>query len=98
TDEPDDFAAFWRDTFEEAMAHPLDWTMEAAPARSTGAVDIFDVEFAGMLGNRVGGWLVKPSGIAVARGAIGSHGYGGRAEPDLNAPFPPDTAIFCPVC
>ncbi|MBC8040942.1 MAG: acetylxylan esterase [Opitutaceae bacterium] len=96
-EEPADFAAFWRATFAEALAAPLDWSIK--PSAHPGNADhvVFDIEFAGLLGNRIGGWLTQPRNVPVTRGLLIGHGYGGRDAPDL-APPVADAATIQPVC
>jgi cephalosporin-C deacetylase len=96
-EEPSDFAAFWRATFDEAMRTPLDWSLKPSAHPGTKFHEVFDVEFAGMLGNRIGGWVTKPRNHPVHRGFLIGHGYGGREAPDL-APPADDAATIQPVC
>ncbi|RRJ95999.1 deacetylase [Opitutaceae bacterium TAV4] len=102
-DEPVDFAAFWRETFDWAASMPLDWSIRPSTTHPGNEhTEVFDMEFASLhgQGNRIGGWLTLPRGRPVRRGAVICHGYGGRAEPDLNPPFPKEAnvaAIF-PCC
>ena len=95
--EPADFADFWRSSFDEAMRAPLDWSIKPSAHPGNAGHEVFDVEFAGMLGNRIGGWLTKPRRQPVRRGLLIGHGYGGRDAPDL-APPADDAATFQPVC
>jgi cephalosporin-C deacetylase len=96
-DEPGDFADFWRSTYTEALAAPLDWSIKPSAHPGNATHEVFDIEFAGMLGNRIGGWLTKPRNALVSRGLLFSHGYGGRDTPDL-APPVDDAATIQPVC
>lgn len=96
-DEPADFASFWRATFAEAMAAPLNGSVSPSAHPGNADHEVFDIEFDGMLGNRVGGWLTKPRNLPVTRGLLIGHGYGGRGEPDL-APPVPGAATIQPVC
>jgi len=96
TEEPADFDAFWRATFEEAMRTPLDWKIRPSDHPGTEEVEVFDIEFASMIGGRVGGWLTRPRGRPATRGAVLTHGYGGRAAPELAPPFS-DAVIIQPV-
>ena len=79
------------------MAAPLDWSIKPSATHNHAGHEVFDIEFAGLLGNRIGGWLTKPRGQPVRRGFLIGHGYGGRGEPDL-APPADDAATIQPVC
>jgi cephalosporin-C deacetylase len=96
-DEPADFASFWRATFTEALAAPLDWSIKPSAHPGNAGHAVFDIEYAGLLGNRIGGWLTKPRNAPVTRGLLIGHGYGGRDAPDL-APPVADAATIQPVC
>lgn len=96
-DEPADFADFWRANFDAALRPPLDWSIKPSATQSNDLHEVFDLEYAGLLGNRIGGWLTKPRRQAVRRGLLIGHGYGGRDTPDL-APPVADAATIQPVC
>lgn len=96
-EEPADFDAFWAATFEEAGSVALDWTIRRSADWDSTEVEVYDVEYAGLLGNRIGGWLTKPRGEPVERGAVCTHGYGGRAAPELVLPMK-NAAVIFPVC
>jgi cephalosporin-C deacetylase len=96
-EEPTDFAHFWRTTFDEAMAAPLDWSVKPSAHPGNANHEVFDIEFAGLLGNRIGGWLTKPRLQPISRGLLIGHGYGGRDTPDL-APPVDGAATIQPVC
>lgn len=94
---PDDFADFWRATFEEAMAPPLN--LSVTPTRSPReSVEVFHVEYDSLGGVRIGGWMTRPTGGGpLQRGVVVGHGYGGRDAPDLGLPGLDDAATiqFC---
>ena len=96
-DEPADFADFWRATFDEAMRTPLDWSIKPSANPGNEDYEIFDIAYAGLAGNRIGGWLTKPRGHPICRGLLIGHGYGGRDAPDL-APPVDAAATIQPVC
>jgi cephalosporin-C deacetylase len=96
-DEPADFADFWRVTFAEAMTAPLRWSIKPSAHPGNADHEVFDIEFAGLLGNRVGGWLTKPRHGPVTRGLLISHGYCGRDTADLALPVA-EAASIQPVC
>lgn len=96
-DEPSDFVAFWQATFAEAMAVPLDWSVKTSAHPGNADHEVLDVEFAGLLGNRIGGWITRPRSQPVTRGLLIGHGYGGRDTPDL-APPASCAATIQPVC
>src|SRR5690606_29968548 len=96
-DEPADFEAFWRETFHEAMAAPLDWRLRPSAMSFREDYELFDLEFAGLLGNRIGGWLAKPRGRPARRGVVVTHGYGGRDVPFVEDLWD-DAAMIFPIC
>lgn len=95
-DGPSDFAHFWRRTFVEAMAPPLNLSVTPIASPREG-VDLFHVEYDSLGGVRIGGWLTRPARGQVQRGAVVGHGYGGRDGPDLDLPGLADAATiqFC---
>lgn len=96
--EPEDFAAFWHETFAEAMRAPLAWKCIPSAA-SHPEWEVFDVEYAGLAlpGLRIGGWLLKPREEPVRRGVVAIHGYGGRSAPDFSLPVK-EAAVIFPCC
>jgi cephalosporin-C deacetylase len=97
-EEPDDFVAFWQSTYDWAMSQPLDWSMRPLEAAGNAETEVFAIDYAGLLGgNRIGGWLTRPRDGQVRRGFVYSHGYGGRAAPELTLPAAHAAAIF-PCC
>jgi len=95
--EPADFAAFWRATFDEALSVPLDWSVKPSAHPGNTTHEVFDIEYAGLLGNRIGGWITKPRNQPIRRGMLIGHGYGGRGDPDLSPPAT-HAATIQPVC
>jgi cephalosporin-C deacetylase len=91
---PEDFDAFWRETFRTWSAIPPRLARTPLPspfARHALAridVDAWD-------GIRVGAWLVAPADGRVVRGRVVGHGYGGRGGPDAREPSA-GTAILYP--
>lgn len=92
---PDDFADFWRETFDELSAMPYEVRVETDD--SVGGRSIELISFRSSSGGRVLGWLIGP-GLrqAVRRGLVISHGYGGRELPDPQQ-VPDDAAAIFPV-
>ena len=81
---PDDFDAFWRETYAEARAVPL--RLERRPVPSPDArFRIWEVEFDAWDGARIGGWLAAPADGGIEKGIVAGHGYGGRDAPALVA-------------
>jgi cephalosporin-C deacetylase len=77
---PDDFAAFWQRTYEEARAIPLN--IEYRPIESSQpGFDAYEIEFNSLGDFRIGGWLTRPSKGPVTHGIVVGHGYGGRSDP-----------------
>ena len=92
---PVDFDAFWRETYHQLTATDTETRLEGD--ESTSGKSVQRLSFRSSTGDRVLGWLVGPaSGRRPRRGLVISHGYGGRAEPDL-AMVPADTAAIFPV-
>jgi cephalosporin-C deacetylase len=81
-DGPADFAEFWQGTFVEARAVPLQIERRRIPSPRAN-FDVFEIEFTGIGGFRVGGWLTVPNDEPVVHGLVLGHGYGGRSEPDF---------------
>lgn len=89
---PEGFAEFWKNTYQQALG--------IAPKPSLKQIvgedprwQWYEVDFTGLGGFRVGGWLLKPTG-KISGGFIVGHGYGGRAAPDAPADLNPDFAYL----
>jgi len=92
---PADFDDFWRETYRELTASDIAVHIESDGCES--GKPLQRISFRSSMGHRVLGWLVGPeSGRPARRGLVVSHGYGGRAEPDL-AMVPADAAAIFPV-
>jgi cephalosporin-C deacetylase len=77
---PRDFADFWRRTYAEARALPLNVARRRVRGSKPG-FDVYEIEF-DTLGNfRTGGWLTVPTEGPIEHGVVVGHGYGGRGEP-----------------
>lgn len=90
---PSDFAAFWQTTYSLALATNPNPVLRPIASPRKG-FDVFELDYTGINGFRVGGWLTRPTDAVPTRGVIVGHGYGGRAEPDLFLPGSPAIAIF----
>ncbi len=77
---PDDFEAFWRDTYRRTLAVPVNPSFR--PIKGIRDYDVFEVDYDGLGGFRVGGWLAVPTDGVVERGLVMGHGYGGLAAPE----------------
>lgn len=90
---PKGFEAFWRATYDEARA-----TLPRPSLRQIKSdkpdLEVFEVDFDGIGGFRVGGWLTRPVKEKPRRGVVFGHGYGGREGPDLNVPGPAAVTLF----
>jgi cephalosporin-C deacetylase len=92
-DEPGDFVAFWRATWAEAMAAPLDLvTREIASPHAD--FRVWEATFASLGGVRVGAWVTAPRSGPTEGGAVVYHGYGGRSGPEFGLPGPEGPVIF----
>ncbi|TDE08887.1 acetylxylan esterase [Jiangella asiatica] len=89
-DEPAGFAEFWTGLYERAR--DVDTAPAVRPVR--GRPGHYDVEFTSLDGVRLGGWLVLPPDGAAERALVVGHGYGGRAEPELDLVGPGTAALF----
>jgi cephalosporin-C deacetylase len=90
---PDDFEAFWRDTYRQSREIPLRLSSRAVASPSAD-LEMFEVEYDSLGGARIGAWLTRPRNGRVSRGMVVGHGYGGRDAADLVLPGPPAAAIF----
>ncbi len=54
----------------------------------------FDLSYSWTDGVRIGGWMLVPLSGVVRHGLVVLHGYGGRAEPDWDLPFPDAVMVF----
>lgn len=84
--DPSDFDEFWESTYAMAMGKPLDWRWETGLRRIAGERRVRRFSYAGLLGNRLGGWLSLPLDGEVERGMVALHGYGGRSSPEFEVP------------
>ena len=93
--EPDDFAGFWQETFDEFGAGPVDWEIvqELAP---TAAHRVTEIRFASSAGEPAACYVMLPQDGPAVRGLVVGHGYGGRTGPDP-ARVPGGTAAVFPV-
>jgi cephalosporin-C deacetylase len=84
--DPVDFDAFWQSTLADTRATPVDVTMRPAAPGLT-EIEVYDVSFAGYLGQRVHGWLRLPRSVKgrlpVLVEYVGSGGGRGPAEANL---------------
>lgn len=80
---PADFQAFWRDTYDAALAQPLVIDRRPSDAPAMEHFEIFDIHLTSFGGQRVGGWLLTPRHERPQRGVVAGHGYGGCAAPSL---------------
>ncbi len=94
--EPPDFEAFWRNTYEQARALPLNIAIRRIASPDTRS-DLFEIEFDSWDGVRIGGWITTPAGTnaqSLTRGMVVGHGYGGRDQPAFGLPGPACAAIM----
>ncbi|HEX8237650.1 MAG TPA: acetylxylan esterase [Abditibacteriaceae bacterium] len=96
SDIPHDFDEFWRATFAESSAVPLQ--LKTEPAASPGAGWTMNIVRYNTLGGmRVGAWVLAPTDAScIRRGFVVGHGYGGRAAPQW--PLPLDDAAYIFPC
>lgn len=93
-DVPHDFDAFWRATFAESSAVPLQLETEPASAPNSGWTMAI-VNYNTLDEIRVGAWVLAPSDTSrIRRGFVVGHGYGGRSAPQWPLPFDDAAYIF----
>ncbi len=90
--EPEDYERFWRDTYARTLATPPRPTLKRIDP--IGDYEAFEIEYDGLDGFRVGGWITVPKHAESVRGVVVGHGYGGRSEATPNLPGPPAVSIF----
>jgi len=90
---PDGFDDFWRDTYARTMA--IDPEPAVRFEREALGWLVSEIEYTGLDGFRVGGWLLEPKHRAIRVGIVQGHGYGGREVPDVAFPIP-DAAVLFP--
>lgn len=88
---PADFADFWRRTYEESRAMPLDLAHRKITSTRPD-YDVYEVEYNALGGVHIGGWLTVPRDEPARRGMVVGHGYDGRSEPA----FEPGTVALSP--
>jgi len=90
---PDGYEQFWQQTYQAALAQPPRPTLRKINSDRPG-LEVFELEYDGLDGFRVGVWLTRPEGQTPRRGVVFGHGYGGRQAPDLDVPGPACVAVF----
>lgn len=91
---PEGFADFWRGRYTRARGVHVAPEL-GAPVRH-GDHLVRPLRFTSLDEYRLGGWLALPADGTPRSGVVVSHGYGGRAAPDLAA-VPADAAAIFPV-
>lgn len=92
---PPDFDDFWRTTHAELTRAPLRWRVEREYDDARLGRRVEEVSFASATGERAFAWITYPSGSAIRRGVVISHGYQGRDDgPDEYVPIPSAAKIF----
>lgn len=76
------FQNFWRDTYAQTRAIPLNLSLKTSTTFKSNHHNVFDAEFDGLGGFRVGAWITIPK-KPFSRAFVVSHGYGGRDAPAL---------------
>lgn len=89
---PEGFESFWRRNYELALSRPTNPAIRRIDCAKP-EVELYQIEYDGFDGFRVGGWYTRPAGKTVTRGLVIGHGYGGRENPDLVAPGPDAVTI-----
>ena len=92
-DPPADLEAFWRGTYDQAMAVP-----PRPSLREILSPDhehrLYEIDLDAWGPRRIGGWLAEPIDQAPRMGVVLTHGYGGRTEPDEIPTFGAPTTLL----
>jgi cephalosporin-C deacetylase len=88
---PADFAGFWKRTYEEARAIPLD-VQHRRIEGPRNDYETREIEFNSLGGVRIGGWVTIPKRGSIKRGIVEGHGYDGRDTPA----YQPDAITISP--
>lgn len=87
------FAEFWQETYAAALSVDPAPTLRPVPSPRKG-YEVFEIDYTGVNGFRVGGWLTRPIEEKPVRGVVVGHGYGGREAPELFLPGQPAVVLF----
>ena len=90
---PAGYEAFWRSRYRRALAIDPEPELRDTGAQRNG-FRVFDLAYLSTEGVRIGGWALAPVSGIVRQGFVILHGYGGRAEPDFDLPFPDAVMLF----
>ncbi len=90
---PADFESFWRDTYAQALAVPLNITKRRIKPIESHS-DLYQIEY-DSLGGRTGGWIAIPNNATPQQLMIMGHGYGGRESQGI-FPHRQPTVLLCP--
>lgn len=100
-EEPADYQAFWRQTWQAAQTIELDPLMHEDPKWSRSAKDkgqaVLRVSFQSWEQRRIDAFVVLPLGQDVKEAWVVGHGYSGRYEPD-ECWYAPGRALVFPCC
>ena len=77
---PDDFDAFWQETYRATLAQPMELTTRERAAASP-AHRLLKVHYRTLDGVAAGAWLVQPRERPVRMAIVQGHGYGGTVVP-----------------
>ncbi len=83
-DPPDDFSAFWGETYRIARARDEDLypTLTAWDETDTPGVEVCRVRYTSWDNAVIHGWITRPVGRDPIGLLVGGHGYGGRDAPE----------------
>jgi len=90
---PQDFAAFWRETYRRARTIALRLSRREIECPDAN-YRLEEVKYDSWEGVRIGAWLVQPKEGALQSSVVVGHGYGGRTGPDYALPFIQAAQIF----
>lgn len=90
---PPDFEAFWQKRYDRARRCPLAGSWRST-SETLGEWRIAEFQFTSTANANISGWILLPIARSPRCGIVVTHGYGGRAEPDLSLPLEDAILIF----
>ena len=90
--EPDDFANFWQQRYQQCLTYTPDFTLTAC-GRYAGFL-VYDLSYRADAEVIINGWLLVPENQTIKQGIVVGHGYGGRDQPDYHLRIPETAFLF----
>ncbi|MEO0446050.1 MAG: acetylxylan esterase [Verrucomicrobiota bacterium] len=92
---PRDFAAFWKERFENVSGRPTDVKLTLCGHQAHGEWLISELRYRSTDDFLIRGWALVPKEGEVRRGFVCLHGYGGISGPSFDLPLR-DAVLFFP--